>query len=108
MMHAVQVRMARAALGISVRELAERSGVADSTILRFETGKGAILTTNMARIQNSLEEAGVVFIPADAAESGPVRSDSQDAQKRRDLPRRFKEMTAKARCTLGARLDLSS
>lgn len=73
MMHAVQVRMARAALGISVRELAERSGVADSTILRFETGKGAILTTNMARIQNSLEEAGVVFFPADATGGPGVR-----------------------------------
>lgn len=65
MLHASQVRMARAALRISVRELAALSGVADSTILRFETGKGAILTTNMARIQEALEEAGVLFVPAD-------------------------------------------
>ena len=65
MLHASQVRMARAALRISVRELAALSGVADSTILRFETGKGAILTTNMARIQEALEEAGVLFLPAD-------------------------------------------
>lgn len=73
MLAAAQVRMARAALGISVRELAKRSGVADSTILRFETGKGAILTTNMARIQKSLEEAGITFIAADATGGPGVR-----------------------------------
>lgn len=73
MLDAVQVRMARAALGLSVRELAEKSGVADSTILRFETGKGAILTTNMARIQNALEEAGVLFLPADSSGGPGVR-----------------------------------
>lgn len=73
MLDPVQVRMARAALGLSVRELAERSGVADSTILRFETGKGAILTTNMARIQKALEEAGVLFLPADPTGGPGVR-----------------------------------
>lgn len=73
MLDAVQVRMARAALGLSVRELAELSGVADSTILRFETGKGAILTTNMARIQKALEEAGVLFLPAEHTGGPGVR-----------------------------------
>lgn len=73
MLHASQVRMARAALRISVRELAVLSGVADSTILRFETGKGAILATNMARIQEALEEAGVLFLSADANGGPGVR-----------------------------------
>lgn len=73
MLHASQVRMARAALRISVRELAALSGVADSTILRFETGKGAILATNMARIQEALEEAGVLFLSADANGGPGVR-----------------------------------
>jgi transcriptional regulator with XRE-family HTH domain len=73
MINATQVRMARAGLGLSVRQLAEQSGVADSTILRFETGKGAILATNMARIQKSLEEAGVAFLPADASGGAGVR-----------------------------------
>lgn len=73
MLHASQVRMARAALRISVRELAALSGVADSTILRFETGKGAILTTNMARIQEALEEAGALFLSADANGGPGVR-----------------------------------
>ncbi len=73
MIDAAQVRMARAALKISVRTLAESAGVADSTILRFETGRGAILATNLGRIQKSLESAGVVFIPADANGGPGVR-----------------------------------
>lgn len=65
MLEASQVRMARAALKISVRELSKLSGVADSTILRFEAGRGSILASNMQRIQDSLESAGVVFLPTD-------------------------------------------
>lgn len=68
-----QVRMARAALGISVRELAKRSGVADSTILRFETERGGILAANLSRIQMALEEGGVIFISADAGGGPGVR-----------------------------------
>jgi transcriptional regulator with XRE-family HTH domain len=73
MLIAPQVRMARAALGISVRELAERSGVADSTILRFETEKGGILVANLSRIQTALEEGGVIFVGADAGGGPGVR-----------------------------------
>ena len=58
--------MARAALGWSVRALAGASGIADSTILRFETGKGGILAANLAKLQNTLEDGGIIFIPADA------------------------------------------
>ncbi|MDQ0452075.1 transcriptional regulator with XRE-family HTH domain [Brevundimonas nasdae] len=65
--------MARAALKISVRELAKMTGVADSTILRFESGKGAILTTNMKRMQEALEAAGVTFVPADSSGGPGVR-----------------------------------
>lgn len=73
MLEPSQMRMARAALKISVRELAEMSGVADSTILRFESGKGAILTTNMKRMQEALEAAGVTFLPADSSGGPGVR-----------------------------------
>ncbi|KQZ31492.1 helix-turn-helix domain-containing protein [Caulobacter sp. Root1472] len=65
--------MARAAVGFSVRKLAETSGVADSTILRFETGKGDILTANLAKLQSTLEVAGVVFVPADDTVGAGVR-----------------------------------
>jgi len=58
--------MARAALGISVQVLAERSGVAASTIHRFETNKGGMQTGTLDRIQAALESEGVIFINADA------------------------------------------
>jgi transcriptional regulator with XRE-family HTH domain len=67
MLVAPQIRMARAAVGLSVRQLADLSGVADSTILRFETGRGSILASNLARIQKALEDAGVMFIEADGS-----------------------------------------
>jgi len=73
MLEPSQIRMARAALKISVRELSKMSGVADSTILRFESGKGAILTTNMKRMQEALEIAGVTFLPADSSGGPGVR-----------------------------------
>ncbi|GAA0204504.1 helix-turn-helix transcriptional regulator [Brevundimonas nasdae] len=73
MLEPSQIRMARAALKISVRELAKMTGVADSTILRFESGKGAILTTNMKRMQEALEAAGVTFVPADSSGGPGVR-----------------------------------
>ncbi|HEX7760113.1 MAG TPA: helix-turn-helix transcriptional regulator [Caulobacteraceae bacterium] len=66
MIVASQVRMARAALGLSVRALAQLTGVAESTILRFETGRGGILAANLGRIQAALEAAGIIFISADA------------------------------------------
>jgi len=70
MLVSTQVRMARAALGLSVRELAQRTGIADSTILRFETGRGGILAANLSRLQQVLEESGVTFISADP-DGGP-------------------------------------
>ena len=70
MLVAAQIRMARAALGLSVRALAEASAVADSTILRFEAGKGGILAANLAKLQRALEDGGVIFTPADA-QGGP-------------------------------------
>jgi transcriptional regulator with XRE-family HTH domain len=68
-----QIRMARAALGISVRALAERSGVADSTIHRFESNKGGMQTGTLDRIQAALEEDGVIFVSADASGGPGVR-----------------------------------
>lgn len=73
MLEPSQIRMARAGLKISVRQLSLLSGVADSTILRFESGKGAILTTNMSRIQRALEQAGVVFVSPDPSGGPGVR-----------------------------------
>lgn len=77
-----QIRMARAGLGISVRELAEASGVAESTILRFESGKGGMQTGTLTRIRDALEADGVLFIDADDAIGPGVRLKLKQKRKR--------------------------
>ena len=64
-----QVRMARAALGWGVRDLAKHAGLSANTVSRFENGFGTMVET-LARIQETLEIAGVAFISADQ-QGGP-------------------------------------
>ena len=68
MLEGIQVRMGRAAVGWSVRELARNVGVTPNTISRIENGGDALAST-MERLQTALENAGVIFIYA--AEEGP-------------------------------------
>lgn len=68
-----QIRMARAALGMSVRVLAERSKVADSTVHRFEANKGGMQVATLDKLQRCLEEQGVIFIGPDFAGGPGVR-----------------------------------
>lgn len=68
-----QIRMARSALGVSVRELSEKTGVAESTIFRFETGKGGMQTGTLDRLEQALQEDGVIFVHADDAGGPGVR-----------------------------------
>lgn len=79
---AEQIRMARAGLGISVRELAELSGVAESTILRFESGKGGMQTGTLTRVREALEGEGIVFVEADDALGPGVRIRLKQKRKR--------------------------
>jgi len=60
-MKAVQLRMARAAVGWGVRELAKKAGVTANTVTRIENGADAKQST-MERLQSALEAAGVEFI----------------------------------------------
>jgi transcriptional regulator with XRE-family HTH domain len=60
-MRAVQVKMARAAVGWGVRELAKKAGVTANTVTRIENGADAKQST-MDRLQQALEAAGVEFI----------------------------------------------
>lgn len=73
MISPAQMRMARAAVGLSVRELAERSNVAESTIHRFEANRGGMQTGTLERLQGALEAAGVIFVSADASGGPGVR-----------------------------------
>ena len=59
-----QIRMARAALGWGVRDLAQSSGVSANTVSRFENGLGVQVET-LRRLEDALENAGIIFIPED-------------------------------------------
>jgi transcriptional regulator with XRE-family HTH domain len=68
----MQIRMARAALGWGVRDLAKRAGLAPNTVSRFENGGGARVDT-LALIEQVFVEKGIVFLPADATGGPGVR-----------------------------------
>ena len=68
MVEGIQIRMGRAAIGWSVRELARNAGVTPNTISRIENGGDALAST-IERLQTALENAGVIFIDED--ELGP-------------------------------------
>lgn len=60
-MKAVQIRMARAAVGWGVRELAAKAGVTANTVTRIEKGADAKASTLLA-LRAALEAAGVIFV----------------------------------------------
>jgi transcriptional regulator with XRE-family HTH domain len=68
----LQVRMARTALGWGVRDLARKAGVSPTTVTRFENGAHTRVDT-LGQIQDVLERAGIIFVPADEAGGPGVR-----------------------------------
>lgn len=56
-----QCRMARAALGLSIRELAALTEMHHPTISNFERGGGCYAST-VEKLQRALEAEGVVFV----------------------------------------------
>lgn len=66
-----QVRMARAALGLGVRELAEKAGVSFTTINRFETGKSGLQLSSAEAIRRAFEAQGVQFLESGQVAGGP-------------------------------------
>ena len=56
-----QVKMARSGLELSVRELAELSGLNKATIVRVEAGI-SVRESTLRAIQEALESAGAVFL----------------------------------------------
>jgi transcriptional regulator with XRE-family HTH domain len=72
MIFPIQVRAARILLGLSQQDLADRASVSLGTIKRIEAARFELAGTaqTMARIQQALESAGIVFIDQDA-QAGP-------------------------------------
>jgi len=60
-MKPIQLKMARAAIGWGVRDLAKKAGVTANTVTRIENGADAKQST-IDRLQQALEVAGVEFI----------------------------------------------
>jgi predicted transcriptional regulator len=65
----VQSRMARAALGMGVRELAAAAKVSTDTVARLERGE-ELKERTVHAIRRALEEAGVDFIDANGGGPG--------------------------------------
>lgn len=68
-MKAVQIKMARAALGWGVRDLAEKAGVTANTVTRIENGADAKQSTVDA-MKKAMEAAGVIFIAENGGGAG--------------------------------------
>jgi len=57
---AAQCRMGRAALGLSLRELAQVAGISVNTLSRVESD-GNVTSRTLAKVQRILAENGVMF-----------------------------------------------
>ena len=65
----VQMRMARVALGLTVKQAAKVAGVAHDTITRIEAGE-KLKESTLAKARAGLEAAGVQFIPENGGGAG--------------------------------------
>lgn len=68
----LQLKLARAALGLGIRQLADMADVAPSTIVRFEAG-GATQRRTVDHLRAIVESRGVIFIDADEGGSATIR-----------------------------------
>jgi len=64
MIQPVHVRMARAALNWTVRELEQKSGVGRNTISRYEAGFD-ILASSLQLLEQLLTQEGIIFFEND-------------------------------------------
>ena len=68
----IQLRMARAALSWTVRDLAARAGVNKNVVSRYEAGK-EIVASSLQKIEKVLTEQGMVFFDQDGTYGPGVR-----------------------------------
>jgi DNA-binding XRE family transcriptional regulator len=76
-----QVRMARAALKWTVRQLAEAAGVHRNTITNIEVGRYAGDVASLSAIRAALEAGGVEFIDENGGGPGVRVRKRSDANK---------------------------
>jgi len=70
-----QIRAARALLGWTQKQLADRSGVGFNTVQRAEQADGAISGTvsTVMKLQSALENEGIIFLEAEEGVGPGVR-----------------------------------
>lgn len=95
MINGIQIRMARAAVKMNVRELAEEAGINPNTITRLEIGRG-IQASSLEKIEAVLRKHGAVFIPENGIFSGVGLTMSKhdklkEADEKEDLKRKAEE-----------------
>ena len=73
-MSAVQCKMARAALGWGVRDLARLARVSPDTVARLERGEAGLRERTVDAMRQVLEEAGIEFLNGDGARLRPAQS----------------------------------
>ena len=76
-MNAIQCKMARAALGLGVRDLAKLADVSVDTLSRLERGE-ELMPRTIAAIRNALESDGIIFIDQNGNGPGVRLRDRQD------------------------------
>jgi transcriptional regulator with XRE-family HTH domain len=79
-MNGIQCKMARAALGWGVRELARAANVSTQTITRLEAGD-QLRDKTIAEIERVLIEAGIELIPENGGGAGVRFSKPAGAEK---------------------------
>jgi transcriptional regulator with XRE-family HTH domain len=67
-----QMRMARAALGITVREIEARTGVNKNTVSRYEAGRD-VLSSALQKLEKLFRDEGIIFVDEDALGGQGVR-----------------------------------
>ena len=77
----VQCRMARAALGWSLDDLAATAGVNRKTILRYEQGETVPRIRNLDAMRRAFEAAGLRFIDSGPDRGGVVPMPSEGVHK---------------------------
>ena len=65
----IQLKMARAALGLSIVAFAQDAGVSHETIVRFERGE-KLKDSTVMNFRRAMERAGIVLL-SDDGECGP-------------------------------------
>ncbi|WP_240643380.1 helix-turn-helix domain-containing protein [Paracoccus siganidrum] len=63
--------MARNALQLGVRDLAELAGISFTTINRFETGKSGLQLSTAETLRKTLEARGIQFLEGGQVATGP-------------------------------------